>query len=192
MILDKIESITDEEKDELDGFIFISGELKIETATKIIEDVIKYNYKSKLNYIQFIITSPGGDLYSAFAIIDIMKWSAIPVYTLGLGMVGSAALLIFMAGKKGHRVITPDTVLLSHRYKINLTNCSQPDLKAFHKIEDWMYERMINHYIQHTNLKTKAEVEKHLLKEHDIWLTPQEALKLGIVDVIQQKRRKIL
>ena len=67
-------------------------------------------------HLTLIINSPGGELPSALALIDTMKGSAIPVHTVGLGMIASCGLLTFMSGAKGHRVLTPNTSILSHQF----------------------------------------------------------------------------
>ena len=72
--------------------------------------------KNKPKVIKIIINSPGGCLNSAFALIDTMKGSSIPIYTYGLGLIASAGLLTFMAGERGHRYITRNTAILSHQY----------------------------------------------------------------------------
>ena len=50
--------------------------------------------------LTLIINSPGGEVHSAFALIDTMKGSAIPIRTIGIGMIASCGILTFMAGKK--------------------------------------------------------------------------------------------
>src|SRR5574344_1834410 len=64
--------------------------------------------KREYDHLTLIINSPGGDLNSAFAIIDCMKGSALPVHTIGLGLIASCGILTFMSGEKGHRILTPN------------------------------------------------------------------------------------
>ena len=53
---------------------------------------------------------------SCFALIDIMKGSRIPIHTVGLGVIASCGLLLFITGEKGKRTLTPNTSILSHQY----------------------------------------------------------------------------
>ena len=53
---------------------------------------------------------------AAFALIDVMMSSRIPVKTVGLGTIASAGLLIFISGTHGRRVLTPNTSILSHQF----------------------------------------------------------------------------
>ena len=68
------------------------------------------------DHLTLIINSPGGAVHSCFALMDCMNMSRLPVYTVGLGMIASCGLLIFMNGVKGHRTLTPNTSILSHQY----------------------------------------------------------------------------
>jgi len=180
-----------EEKDPLDKITFLTGEIDEETAENIIKKIIKLNHKQEVPFIQMIINSNGGHIPSGFAIIDIMRWSKIPIYTIGLGLIASMGLLIFMAGEKGHRIITPRTSVLSHRFYAQIKG-THSELLAFRKEEDFLYKRIINHYLEFSKIKTKTELEKKLLKDVEIWLTPEETVKFGLADIIQNDRRKII
>ncbi len=50
--------------------------------------------------LTLIINSPGGAVHAAFALIDVMKASSIPIKTVGLGMIASCGILTFMARAK--------------------------------------------------------------------------------------------
>ena len=170
------------------GIIFISG-IDQERGQSVCEKIIEINVGQNCDFIQLILNSDGGLCSAGFGIIDMMDWSRFPVYTTGVGIVASMALAIFMAGEKGHRVLTPRTSILSHRFSA-FSYGNHSELIAKRKEEDLMHRRLLDHYIQHTKLKTDQEVMEKLLKDIDTWLTPQEALELGIADVIQHDRKK--
>ena len=91
-----------------DNIYLFMGNVNDETCKDLISFIITKNLITpKPKYLQLIINSGGGDLNTAFAVIDIMRGSPIPVYTTGLGMVGSAAFAMFIAGQKGYRILTP-------------------------------------------------------------------------------------
>ena len=187
------EEKNDNKKNELEGMLFINGAIDNHTAESIIRDIVSLNQKDELDFIQLLINSQGGYTTSGFAIIDVMRWSHIPIYTTGLGMIASMGLIIFMAGEKGHRVITPRTSILSHRFSAGIQD-SHPNLLAFRKEEDLMHERIVEHYLEYSNLKTRKQVEKLLLQDHDVWLTAEEAIQYGLADIIEnpKKRSKII
>ncbi|MCP4750680.1 MAG: hypothetical protein GY866_07300 [Proteobacteria bacterium] len=170
------------------GIVYLDGSVDSGTSSSICKEIIEINVAGEVDHIQMIINSGGGSCSDGFAIIDIMEWSQIPVYTTGIGILASMALLIFMVGEKGRRVITPRTSILSHRYSaMTIGNHSQ--LLAGRKEEDLMHERIVEHYLSYSNVRTKDALEKTMLRDVDSWLSPDEAVQYGIADIIESNRR---
>lgn len=167
------------------GILFLSGPIDQAAAGGICQKIIEINLHRRVEHIQLLIHSPGGDWYAGFALIDLMAWSQVPIYTTGMGLVGSMGLAVFMAGCHGHRVLTPHTSLLSHSFSASGAG-TRSELVARRKQEDWMQERLLAHYLRHTSLKTAAEVGTRLLQDIDTWLTPEEAVAMGLADRIHQ------
>lgn len=171
------------------GIIYISGAIDGGMAESVCKEIIEYNIRAEVNQIQVVINSPGGSCPAGFSIIDIMEWSRIPIYTTGIGMIASMALLVFMTGEKGRRTITPRTSILSHRFSaFSVGNHSQ--LIAGRKEEDLEHERILQHYLAYSNIKDKDELEKCLLRDVDTWLTPEEAIQHGIADRVEPARMR--
>ncbi len=171
------------------GIIYLSGVIGESKAEEICKQLIEYNIKGSINHVQMVINSPGGTCTAGFSIIDIMEWSNIPIYTTGIGLIASMGLLIFMTGEKGHRVVTPRTSILSHRFSAaNFGNHSQ--LIAGRREEDMLHERILNHYMTYSAIKDRNELETHLLRDVDTWLTTEEAVRMGIVDVVEPMRKR--
>jgi ATP-dependent Clp protease protease subunit len=171
------------------GIIYVSGAMDGGTAESVCKEIIEYNITAEVNQIQMVINSPGGSCPAGFSIIDIMEWSRIPIYTTGIGLIASMALLVFMTGEKGRRVITPRTSILSHRFSAFSVG-SHSQLIAGRKEEDLEHERILQHYLAYSNIKDKAELEKYLLREVDTWLSPEEAVQHGIADRIEPARKR--
>jgi len=171
------------------GIIFITGAIDGDTSMTVCEQIIQINIEHSSDFIQMIINSVGGSVSAGFAIIDMMEWSRLPIYTTGVGMVSSMALGIFMAGERSQRILTPRTSILSHRFS-GMTMGNYSELIARRKEEDFLHERLINHYMEYTLLKTREEVEQILMRDVDTWLTPEEAIKYGIADRVEMKNRQ--
>lgn len=179
------------EKEEIDfdGIIFLSGKVSQESAEKVCTQIIKMNQADEVPWIQMIVNSQGGYCSAGFAIIDVMEWSRLPIFTTGIGMVASMGLLIFMSGETGRRVLTPRTSILSHRYSAAaIGNHSQ--LVASRKEQDLMHDRIVNHYIEHSNIKNEKELDEILLRDVDTWLSPQEAIDHGLADVLEHTGKR--
>lgn len=134
-------------------------------------------------HLTIMISSPGGDVTSAFALIDIMKGSKIPIHTVGLGSIASCGILTFMAGAKGHRYITPNTSILSHQYAWGSYG-KEHELFARVREFELTTERMMKHYKKCTGLDEK-KIRKYLLPPEDVWLTAEQAVEFGIADKIK-------
>ena len=165
------------------GIYLLMDTITPESCKDDIEFVLKQNAeKKKQKRLQFMICSPGGDVPSCFALIDIMKGSKIPIHTIGLGVIASCGLLLFITGEKGKRTLTPNTSILSHQYSWGSYG-KEHELFAQVKEFELSTERMINHYKKCTGLK-ESEVREHLLPPEDRWLSAKEAKKLGICDKV--------
>lgn len=171
------------------GIIYLSGVIDEAKAENVCKEIIEYNIKGSINQVQMVINSTGGTCTAGFSIIDLMEWSNLPIYTTGIGMIASMGLLIFMTGEKGHRVVTPRTSILSHRFwGGNFGNHSQ--LIATRREEDMLHERILSHYMTYSNIKDSKELEKYLLRDVDTWLSTDEAVQLGIVDVVEPMKKR--
>ena len=165
------------------GVYLLMDVITAESCKDAIEFVLKQNAeKKKQKRLQFMICSPGGDVPSCFALIDIMKGSRIPIHTVGLGVIASCGLLLFITGEKGKRTLTPNTSILSHQYSWGSYG-KEHELFAQVKEFELSTERMINHYKKCTGL-TEAQIREHLLPPEDRWLSAKEAKKLGICDKV--------
>lgn len=166
-------------------YLFMDG-FSDETVKPVIDFILRKNLlpvNARPKHLTLIINSPGGELPSAFALIDIMKGSAIPIHTLGLGMIASCGLLTFMSGAKGHRILTPNTNILSHQFSW-LNWGKEHELVASAKQVDLLSQKMIALYKECTGL-TEAKIREVLLPEKDVWLSAKEAVKYKLADKIK-------
>ena len=168
----------------LRGHHVFMSEVTQETMKPLIDWIIaeNFNREKKKKELTLGICSPGGDLNACFALIDIMKGSKIPIRTIGMGMIASCGLLMFISGEKGRRVLTPNTSILSHQYSWGSFG-KEHELFAAVKEFDLTTQRMIDHYKKCTGLSEK-DIRKYLLPPEDIWLSAKEAKKLGLCDSI--------
>ena len=114
-----------------------------------------------------------------------MKGSKIPIKTVGLGMIASCGLLMFITGTKGKRILTPNTSILSHQYSWGQGTEKEHELFARVKEFELTTERMVKHYKKCTGL-IEEDIRKYLLPPHDVWLSAKEAKKLGLCDKVEQ------
>ncbi len=164
------------------GIYVLMNSIDDETVKPVIEWLLHENYvrKKKHKELLLMICSAGGDLETAFALIDVMTSSNIPIKTVGLGSVASCGLMIFLAGARGRRILTPNTSILSHQFSWGSSGKAHElfaTIKEFQLVE----QRMLEHYKKCTGLDDD-KIKQVLLPPQDVYLSAQEALDLGICD----------
>jgi ATP-dependent Clp protease protease subunit len=171
------------------GMHVFMGEVDNEHIQPIVEWILHENFvvKKRKKELLLMICSEGGDMSTAFALIDVMRSSNIPVKTVGLGQIGSAGLLIFLAGSPGRRILTPNTSILSHQFSWG-SDGKVHELFATMKEFELTQKRMVQHYKDCTRLDDET-IRAKLLPPHDVWLSAQEALALNICDAISELAR---
>lgn len=166
------------------SFMLMMDDITQASCKSVIEWILEANFaEQKPEMLNLIISSPGGELESAFALIDVMRGSSIPIRTIGLGIIASAGLAIFVAGEKGQRVLTPNTAIMSHQYTSGSYG-KEHELFASIKMFDLTTSRCCAHYKKFSTLNEK-QVREILLPAQDVWLTPTEAKKYGLCDAVK-------
>ena len=148
----------------------------------IIEWIMYENHvrRKRQRELLLMICSDGGSVEDAFALIDVMQSSKVPIKTVGLGSVASSGLLIFLAGTPGRRVLTPNTSILSHQFSWGSSG-KEHELFATVKEFELCQHRILDHYRRCTGLDEDL-IRKVLLPPQDVYLSAAEALKYQICD----------
>jgi ATP-dependent Clp protease protease subunit len=167
------------------GIYVFMDDVTSESVKPIIEWILYENYISKIRKTELLlmVCSEGGDLSAAFALIDTMKSSKIPIKTVGLGLIASCGLLIFISGVKGRRFLTPNTSILSHQFSAGSEGKSH-ELFATMREFELTNKRILDHYKVCTGLDEYI-IMSQLLPAQDVWLDHDAALKLNLCDFIE-------
>lgn len=130
--------------------------------------------------IKIYIDSNGGNLLDTFTMIDAIKMSKTPVWTICTGAAYSGGFFTFIAGHR--RVAYPHTSFLYHEGATS----TGADAGKFRNFADF-YQKQLGQLKEHTLEYTKFTPEFY--DEHyrdDLWLTADEALELGVCDEIAE------
>ena len=179
--------------DQETGLLYLFGPISIENVFPCINTILSVNLSPKygnLSFLTLIINSAGGNLDDAFALIDVMEGSRVPIRTVGLGMIASAALMIFMSGRKGYRTLSPNTSILSHQWSCGVYG-KRHELVSVQNQFDIIDKKVYNLYKSKTKL-SKTNIYKTLLPPSDVWLTAEEALDYGICDKIAKINNQLI
>lgn len=177
----------------LQEFIYLNGEITTENCGDVISTILKINQPTvdiddegiwieqpKVDVINLLITSPGGDMAGAFSLVNIIKGSKIPVRTIALGEAVSAGFCLLMAGNQ--RVVTPYTSLMSHVFSTGVEGSYHQLKNAMNEVHRYN-EKMISFYIDVTGLDGNLIKRKFLGKE-DAYVSHSDAIKYNMVDLV--------
>ncbi len=161
---------------------FLIGEINEDNINECIKWIIYENLDKKEKTLTLYINSMGGDLYQAFALIDIMRNSENPIRVIGIGSVMSAAFMIFASGTEGERWAAPNTSFMCHQFSSGV-EAKYHDIKAEMKENEELNSKMVSILKDATGLAPSV-IKKKLLPASDVYLTADEVVEFGIADRI--------
>lgn len=134
--------------------------------------------------IEFLLSTPGGSADDMFAIYDIMRIvrEKCPIQTFGLGKVMSAGVLLLAAGTKGQRKIGKNCRVMIHSV-IGGTSGSFHNLENEMEEMRYMQEAYLRALSDESNMSV-AQLKKMINRKVNVYLSAEEAVKLGIADII--------
>ena len=166
--------------------ILISGEINKDQADSFTKQMLILDSESN-DPIYVYINSPGGDVYSGFAIHDMIRYVSSPVFVIGEGLVASAAALIYLSADKDKRLAFPHSTYLIHQPLSQMKGVASDMAIQAEKMEE--LRNALDKLIADATGKSLDEVKKDT--ERDCWLSASEALEYGIVDRIIVKKSEI-
>jgi ATP-dependent Clp protease, protease subunit len=159
---------------------FLYGDIEEENIMDAIYWITYENLLPGDHPLTLYVNSDGGSLQDAFALIDVMRKSKKPVHTIGIGSICSSAFMIFAAGEKGHRLISPTATAMCHQYTDALTG-KYHDIKATSKEHELINKRMVDLLKEFTD-QNSATIKRKLLAPSDSYFTAEELIELGVAD----------
>lgn len=169
-----------------DRIVMLGDEVNHLTAQAIVAQLLFLEAEDPNKDIMFYINSPGGSITDGMAIYDTMKYIKCDIQTICIGMAASMGAFLLSAGTPGKRFALPNSEVMIHQ-PLGGAKGQATDIliTAEHIIKT--KEKMNRLMSEHSNGKTSYE-EMVLATERDNWLSPQQALEMGIIDEIITKR----
>ncbi|MFZ3031574.1 MAG: ATP-dependent Clp endopeptidase proteolytic subunit ClpP [Candidatus Moraniibacteriota bacterium] len=163
-----------------DRIIFIGSPIDDGAANAIIAQLLFLESVNQKEDIKMYINSPGGSVSAALAIYDTMQYVRPEIQTICIGMAASAAALLLSAGKKGKRMVLPNSEVMIHQVLGGASGqATDIDIHARHILKT--RDRLNKILAKHTGQKL-AKIEKDT--ERDYFMSAEEAVKYGIVDKV--------
>lgn len=165
------------------GTHILFGDIDQDSINSAIKWILYENFEAKEKKILTLyVNSTGGDLYQAFALIDIMRSSKHSIRTIGIGSVMSAAFLIFASGTKGQRYATKNASFMCHQFSES-TEGKYHDIKATMRENDLCNQKMVDILKEATGMPV-ARIKSKLLPASDVYLTASEMVDFAVADHI--------
>lgn len=167
--------------------IFLNGEINDITSSLVVAQLLFLESENSEKDIWIYINSPGGIVTSGLAIYDTMQYIKPNICTICMGQACSAGSLLLQAGAKGKRYSLPNSRIMIHQPSGGFQG-QATDIEIHTKEILDTKKRLNNIYVKHTGQKLSV-IEKNM--ERDNFMSPEEALKFGLIDKIVEKRVEI-
>ena len=135
--------------------------------------------------ISMLVSTHGGSASEMFSILDVMdmvKERTCDIETFGIGKVMSAGVPILAAGTKGRRKVGQNCRIMLHNV---MSGTGGTIFSMENELEEikWVQERYIETLASYTKL-TPSKIKKLLKAQRDVYISAEEAIKMGIADEI--------
>jgi ATP-dependent Clp protease protease subunit len=166
--------------------ILLSGEIKKDLAERAIRQLLLLEDMGD-EPIRIFIDSPGGDADAGFAIFDMIRFVKAPVWTIGMGLVASAAAIILLAAPREQRVGLPNSHYLIHQPLSGIRGVAT-DIEIHARELDKLREK-INRLIAEETGADYGQVGKDT--DRDFWMNAEEAVRYGLITRVITRRGEL-
>ena len=134
--------------------------------------------------IEFYISTYGGNADDMFALYDVIRQvkKDTEVHTIGMGKVMSAGVLLLAAGTKEKRKIGKNCRVMIHSVIAGNHGSIHSLLNEMEAVEQ-LQKTYIDCLVAETKM-TKKQLKNMLERKVNVYLSAEEAVKLGIADII--------
>jgi ATP-dependent Clp protease, protease subunit len=167
--------------------VILSGQVDAEMAQRVIQQLVLLDHDSDKR-ITLLINSPGGEVYSGFAIFDTLRFISAPIVSVVVGLAASMGSVLALAAPKGSRFCTPNAKFLIHQPLMMGYQGRAVDLEIQAKEILRDRERLVSLYAEATG-KAPADISKDI--DRDRWMTAEEAKAYGLLDRIIARRNEL-
>lgn len=167
--------------------IFLVGPVDDNIASLVCAQLLFLEAENPKKDISMYINSPGGVVTSGLSIYDTMEYIRPDVSTVCIGQAASMGSLLLTAGAKNKRYCLPNARIMTHQPSGGFQG-QATDIEIHAKEIINLRSRLNNIYVKHSGKKI-AEIEA--LMDRDTFLSPQDALKLGLIEEVVDKRPSV-
>jgi ATP-dependent Clp protease, protease subunit len=164
--------------------VFLGREVNDEIANVIAAQLLFLEAEDPEKDISLYVNSPGGSAYAGMAIYDTMQYVKPDVATICVGMGMSAAAMVLAGGAAGKRMALPNAKMMIHQGSAGFRG-TPADIEIHAQEVLAMTRRMAEILAKHTGQpfeQVMADIDR------DRFMTPDEALRYGLIDKLVERR----
>ena len=167
-----------------DRIIVLSDEINDVTASLCVAQLLYLESSNPGKDISLYINSPGGSVSAGLAIYDTMKFIKCDVSTICVGRAASMGAFLLSSGTKGKRFALPNSEIMIHQ-PLGGTRGQATDIEIATK-HILSVRDNINRILAENTGRTLEEIQRDT--DRDNYMTANEALEYGLIDVVCVKR----
>ncbi|MGI9325157.1 MAG: ATP-dependent Clp endopeptidase proteolytic subunit ClpP [Pseudomonadales bacterium] len=171
-----------------DRIVFMVGPVEDQVANLVVAQLLYLESENPDKDINLYINSPGGSVTAGMAIYDTMQFIRPDVSTMCIGQAASMGAFLLAAGANGKRYALPNSRMMIHQPAMGGARGSAADLEIQAKEILMMRERLNSLLADHTGQSVERIAQD---SDRDYWMSAQEALDYGMVDVVQTPRKPV-
>ena len=167
-----------------DRIIFLGEEVNETTASLVVAQMLFLESEDPNKDIHLYINSPGGMVTAGMAIYDTMQYIKCDVSTICIGMAASMGAFLLAGGAKGKRFALPNAEIMIHQPSGGAKGqATEIQIAAENILKT---KKKLNEILAENTGKPVEQVAQDTERDH--WLSAEEALEYGLVDVIITKK----
>ena len=168
----------------MERILFIGTEINSDVANIVNSQLLYLQTENPSKPITIYINSPGGSVYDGMSIYDVAKFITCPIATTCCGTAASMAAVLLASGDKGQRNALPHSQIMLHAPSGGTGRVTAPDFriaaKEMEKCEEMLYSVLAKDMNKDIDYIRK-------ICDRDNWMTPEEAVREGVIDFVIQR-----
>jgi len=170
-----------------DRIIFLVGPVEDQVANLVVAQMLYCESENPDKDIHLYINSPGGSVTAGMAIYDTMQFVRCNVSTMCIGQAASMGAFLLAAGARGKRYALPNSRMMLHQPAGGSRGVAA-DIEIQAREILLMRGRLNALLAEHTG-QTQERITQD--SDRDFWMSPDEAVSYGLVDVVQRPRKPL-
>ena len=171
-----------------DRIIFLGEEVSDTLAGLVVAQLLFLEAMDPGKDIWLYINSPGGSVSAGFAIYDTMQYIKCDVATICMGLAASFGAFLLAGGARGKRMALPNAEIMIHQPAVHgggiQGQASDIDILSGHIQKN---KQRLNRILAENAGHTIEEIERDTDRDH--YMSAEEALEYGLIDVIVDRRQ---